>query len=675
MSILLLLRASSSTVPKNSSDTGTGTETNSITASQTRTETATAIDAGVVVSPMNDTFESYSAGVDWTDSSINGAWLTEFTGTNGLVEPVDVGGQGRVLQLEAFNNASTSSSLVRSLPITQGDVHYTTHCRTVAQLKTSPNPWEVIWFVWNYKLTGSNRSFYYVALKTNGFELGKVDQNIAFPGGQRFLWTDSTAHTVGTWYDLEVHQVGANIKVWVDGALRADFTDGVGSGGTPAWGTSGESVFTEGSVGMYHEDARVQFADITNVGGNQNIPGSDTGAGTETQSITASQTRTETGSGVDAGTVSATQTRTETATGTDALVNIAFTRAETGAGTEAQIIAAALSGADTGAGTEGTPRIDSTRTETGSGVDTGTISASQTRTESGAGTESQSISLLVNETGSGTDTGTISANQTRTETGAFAETNVIYVFSSDSMSAAENTALVVNLSSAEIGNAVEATPASNMTRAETATATEASLISATLSSSDPRTVVDAQSSTAAISGSDTMTAVDDQSFDQTEQKSGSDTSSTVDIGSVQATLNSAQPISSLEGQSLSFAGQDSGQAQDSAQIGRTHNDSASFSETHTIYVISADGVTATDSQSLAAAVAQTDSAVLQDSWIVDATLASTDVLSAMEDELASEDTGLTAEFSAPFSDTYVRYVIPDRLVKFKMRTFTEEWEE
>lgn len=217
----------------------------------------------VNVTHIKDDFDSYSTASTWAEGSTHGPWQVEFLGLAGQVVPVDVTGEGRVLQLEAVDQASTSSTLVVSAPRTVGDVHWRSRLRTVAQLHTTPNAWEVAWFVWNYdEPSPSTRRYYYVALKTGGFELGKVDQSIGLSGGQRFLWTDSTAFTVGTWYNLEVRQDGARIRVWIDGTLRADFTDGPGSGGSPSWGTAGEIVMTGGSVGMYHEDARVQFGNV-----------------------------------------------------------------------------------------------------------------------------------------------------------------------------------------------------------------------------------------------------------------------------------------------------------------------------------------------------------------------------------------------------------------------------
>src|SRR5262245_11916881 len=63
--------------------------------------------------------------------------------------------------------------------------------KTHKQLRTpKPNAWEVAWVLWRYR---DDTHFYYLALKPNGWELGKEDP--AYPGaqpgedGQRYLAT------------------------------------------------------------------------------------------------------------------------------------------------------------------------------------------------------------------------------------------------------------------------------------------------------------------------------------------------------------------------------------------------------------------------------------------------------------------------------------------------------
>ena len=64
------------------------------------------------------------------------------------------------------------SALVTSLK-TFGDMEVTLKVKTAKQLRTPrPNSWEMGWVLWHYT---DNLHFYYLMLKTNGWELGKED--------------------------------------------------------------------------------------------------------------------------------------------------------------------------------------------------------------------------------------------------------------------------------------------------------------------------------------------------------------------------------------------------------------------------------------------------------------------------------------------------------------------
>ena len=82
--------------------------------------------------------------------------------------------QGQVLVLEpkaATNPGDTHAALV----ISRGgfsNVRFGGEAMTIAQLRTGspPNEWETAWAVFAYT---DNKHFYYLAMKTNGWELGK----------------------------------------------------------------------------------------------------------------------------------------------------------------------------------------------------------------------------------------------------------------------------------------------------------------------------------------------------------------------------------------------------------------------------------------------------------------------------------------------------------------------
>jgi len=119
--------------------------------------------------------------------------------------------------------------------------------RTNRQLRRPhPNPWEVGWILWHYT---SDHRFYYLALKPNGWELGKADPG--YPGGQRFLAT--ATHPVfppGRWYTITVRQRGDGIVMAVDGRRLVRFTDT-------------QDPYPSGRVGLYTEDASVTFQPVT----------------------------------------------------------------------------------------------------------------------------------------------------------------------------------------------------------------------------------------------------------------------------------------------------------------------------------------------------------------------------------------------------------------------------
>jgi Domain of Unknown Function (DUF1080) len=217
------------------------------------------------------TVDGTAVGPRWTDFYWNQA-----DGGRGLI----VSDGSRVLDMRtpvAESSDSTWALLVRSNVESAGDIVLTAKLKTVAQLRIpSPNDWEVAWLYWNYSdywgtgddgtgpFTGTMRRCYYVILKPTGWELGKLETSIfAGHGGQRFLAEASHPRfPTGSWYTVRVMQVGATIDVSVDGRQLVSFVDGPGSQGTPAWGSPGERVYTQGAICLYNEDSQARFDDI-----------------------------------------------------------------------------------------------------------------------------------------------------------------------------------------------------------------------------------------------------------------------------------------------------------------------------------------------------------------------------------------------------------------------------
>jgi hypothetical protein len=119
--------------------------------------------------------------------------------------------------------------------------------RTNRQLRLPrPKPWEVGWVLWHYR---DDKHFYYLALKPNGWELGKEDPG--YPGNQRYLATGTTPDfPLGRWYRVRVRQSGAAIAVSVDGRPLARLTDT-------------QHPYLAGRIGLYAEDASATFQPLS----------------------------------------------------------------------------------------------------------------------------------------------------------------------------------------------------------------------------------------------------------------------------------------------------------------------------------------------------------------------------------------------------------------------------
>ncbi|MGE5287459.1 MAG: hypothetical protein ACM3ML_09705 [Micromonosporaceae bacterium] len=141
--------------------------------------------------------------------------------------------------------ASTHAALVLSRN-SWHDLTVEVRLRTNRQLRQpEPNAWEVGWLLWHYV---NDDHFYYVALKPNGWELGKADPR--YPGHQRFLATGTRpAFPPARWYAVRVQQRDDVIQVNVDGRRLVRFVDMQGP-------------FRYGRVGLYVEDASATFQPV-----------------------------------------------------------------------------------------------------------------------------------------------------------------------------------------------------------------------------------------------------------------------------------------------------------------------------------------------------------------------------------------------------------------------------
>jgi hypothetical protein len=196
----------------------------------------------MVLTPTVARAASLSDGDTW------GSWRVVFAGY-GSVTATGSGNSSRLTLSPAVaaTPADTHAALVVSQNAHQ-DVRLRARVGLDAQLRenSSANPWESGWLVTRYQ---DPEHFYYLALKTNGWELGKRDPT--YPGGQRFLATGSTPRAaVGSAQTAVLQAVGRKLTVKINGTTVASFTDS-------------EKPYKSGAVGLYCEDAAVTFSRIS----------------------------------------------------------------------------------------------------------------------------------------------------------------------------------------------------------------------------------------------------------------------------------------------------------------------------------------------------------------------------------------------------------------------------
>lgn len=183
---------------------------------------------------------------EWAEGSIHGPWRVAFTGY-GSVQASPDGNHVLLQPAQATSAQSTHASLMISTT-SYTTVRFRSSTTTMRQLRqgSTPNPWECAWMVWHYT---DNTHFYYLALKPNGWELGKEDP--AYPGAQRFLATGvEPTFPIGRESTVTITQVGPTMTAAVAGQVLVTFTDR-------------QRPYTSGSVGIYAEDATVLVRHMT----------------------------------------------------------------------------------------------------------------------------------------------------------------------------------------------------------------------------------------------------------------------------------------------------------------------------------------------------------------------------------------------------------------------------
>lgn len=205
------------------------------------------------------------------DGDVTPRWKCEYTGF-GSVQI-----NKKLILQPQVNEEGTSAAFV----LTQDAFHdfdISFDMRTVSQNRSSPNAWEVAWFMFRFT---DDTHHYYTMLKSNGgFELGKKDyykvdsDKVRTPDGtlytksqdqQQYLFTsEGHSFSFNTWYHFRVKTSYRNIKVWIDNVLMCDITDDgtIGFDSITEGNAQWSSVMTNGRLGFYVEDCKGEFDNV-----------------------------------------------------------------------------------------------------------------------------------------------------------------------------------------------------------------------------------------------------------------------------------------------------------------------------------------------------------------------------------------------------------------------------
>jgi hypothetical protein len=194
---------------------------------------------------IQEAWDELPLGMNWADGSRHGQWRDRWNGQGKVGITLDGTPMLAEIPKASRYGWETHSALVTSLK-TLGNTQASVQVRVIKQLrKPQPNPWEMGWIVWHYT---DNLHFYYLMLKTNGWELGKEDP--AYRGNMRTLVKRySPTFRTWRWYTLQVLMVGRWITVWVDGRLLVKYRD---------W----QRPYYSGRLGLYCEDSHVEFDNV-----------------------------------------------------------------------------------------------------------------------------------------------------------------------------------------------------------------------------------------------------------------------------------------------------------------------------------------------------------------------------------------------------------------------------
>jgi len=198
------------------------------------------------------TYDDFSDWPSWKGNfeepiSPNGKWQILYTG-GGIMKVVkDYNSPSNmVMVLEPEHVPDQTRAPLLLTTGNYSDFALSLDVRTDKSLRSNPNPWEVAWIIWRYV---DETHFYYFTLKPNGTECGKYDGGVN-PIDQLFICGSTFPTTYpGKWDHWDILVKGDHITILVNGVIVQDFDD--------------SSSFNKGKIGLYNEDAKTSFDNIS----------------------------------------------------------------------------------------------------------------------------------------------------------------------------------------------------------------------------------------------------------------------------------------------------------------------------------------------------------------------------------------------------------------------------
>ncbi|HJR46543.1 MAG TPA: family 16 glycoside hydrolase [Nitrososphaeraceae archaeon] len=214
----------------------------------------------ILPSDLYDNFEGPSYTITDNQISPNGKWFNKYNGfgVSGTVATTSLTAteDNNTVFYEEPKTSTRPNETHAALTLTTQtyeDLEMHLKVKTNKQLRQNsiPNPWEVAWIMWRYQ---DEWHHYYFIFKPNGIELGKK-QNENQAEEQIFLYTANEPKLrIDEWNTWYIKMSGNHIEIWLDmadGSMQrvVNYHDNA-------------PIVGPGNIGLYTEDAHVQFDDV-----------------------------------------------------------------------------------------------------------------------------------------------------------------------------------------------------------------------------------------------------------------------------------------------------------------------------------------------------------------------------------------------------------------------------